>query len=273
MPDWVIDSEALARAENYARYLVPAVFQTWANETLEHVQARPGDTVLDVACGTGVTAFELAPLVGAEGRVVGIDIDTTMLSIAEQIREAREIKNVTLREMSATDLAFSDGVFDRVVCQHAFMFFDDKPRALHEMFRVLSHGGRLVFTVWGERMKIPHESAMADAARACLPQEPPFFGTLFNLGEHGAVERVLRDADIKQYAIVERVQRTAVFASDEVYWLGMAYGRPIASLLATLPPVVVSGIRAETLKRIYPYKAPQGYIFPMEAVVVTVVKP
>jgi ubiquinone/menaquinone biosynthesis C-methylase UbiE len=270
MPDWVISSET---PENYARYLVPAVFNTWATEVIQHVQARPGDSVLDVACGTGVAAFELAPMVGPEGRVVGIDLDASMLAIAERVRAERALNNVTFREMSVLEMKYNDGVFDKVVCQHALMFFDDKVHALREMYRVLSHGGKMVITVWGNRMHTPHEAAMADAFRACLPKVPPFFDTLFSLEERSDVEQLLRDAGIKQHAIIERVQRTALFPSDDEYWQGMALGRPIAGMVNALPPDLVNNIKAETLKRIAPYKSPTGYVFPMEAFVIMVVKP
>src|SRR5947209_4665305 len=129
MPDWETGAEALVIAENYARYLVPAFFDNLSAETLKHAQARPGDTVLDVASGTGVVTFELAPLVGPLGRVIGVDLDSVMVSIAERIRKARGATNVRFYEMDAQKLNFVDGTFDRVVCQHAIMFFDDKPAA------------------------------------------------------------------------------------------------------------------------------------------------
>ena len=89
MPDWETGADAAAIAENYARYLLPAFFTTLASETLKHAQVRPGDTALDVACGTGVVTFEVAQLVGELGRAVGVDIDPTMLAIAERIRTSR----------------------------------------------------------------------------------------------------------------------------------------------------------------------------------------
>jgi SAM-dependent methyltransferase len=87
MADWPTVGDTSAMAENYASYLVPSVVNVWTIETLQHIQARPEDTVLDVACGTGALTFEVAQLVGPYGRVVGVDIDRGMLGIAERIRK------------------------------------------------------------------------------------------------------------------------------------------------------------------------------------------
>src|SRR4051794_19100316 len=249
MPDWETGAEALAIAENYARYLVPAFFDSWAGETLKHAQARPGDTVLDVACGTGVVTFELAPLVGQLGRAVGVDVDNVMLSIAERIRKARGVPNVRFYGMNVQKLEFVEGTFDRVVCQHAIMFFDNKPEAVKEMFRVLSPGGRLVISAWSTRPNTPHEALLAEAFHANLGDEPPFFKTLFNVGDRGAMEAVLRVAGVKKHAIVERVQQMAIFPSAEAYWQGMVHGRPIARFAAALPKDSLEAIKSDVLTR------------------------
>lgn len=273
MPDWATSTDTVTMAENYARYLVPAVFNTWTTETLQHLQARPEDNVLDVACGTGVVSFEIAQLVGAYGKVVGIDTDPGMLTIAERIRKGRGTNNLVFRQMDGNAIKYADGVFDRIVCQHALMFFDDKPRALREMFRVLSRGGSMVVTAWGSRMGTPHEALLADAFRAHLPEEPTFFETLFSLGERGDMEAALRDAGLKSHCIVERVQRTAMFTSSDSYWQGMVYGRPLVGLVESLPEHVRNAIHIEVISRMSAYKARSGYISPMEAVIAKITKP
>jgi SAM-dependent methyltransferase len=273
MPDWETSAEALSIAENYARYLVPAFFDSLAAETLKHAQARPGDTVLDAACGTGVVTFELAPLVGQLGRVVGVDLDRVMVSIAERIRKARGATNVRFYEMNAQKLEFVDGTFDRVACQHGIMFFDDKPAAVKEMYRVLAPGGRLVITAWSTRTSTPHESLLAEAFHARLEEEPPFFRILFSVGDRGAMEEVLRIAGVKPHSIIERVRHMAIFPSAQAYWQGMVHGRPIARLAAALPKDTLEEIKTDVFTRMSPYAADKGFISPMEAVVATVIKP
>ncbi len=260
-------------SENYALHLVPAVFETWATEVIQHAQPRPGDTVLDVACGTGVVTFAFARMVGASGRVIGIDINPGMLRIADRVRNALSVTNVSFRNVDAQDLPYPDGAFDRVVCEHALMFFSDKARAVREMYRVLSRGGRMVITVWSTRRSTPHEAVLADAFNEVLGMEPDFFPTLFNLGEIGSMEQVLRDAGVRQYALIERVRRAAVFLTADAYWQGTILGRPIAPFVAGLPVEQQRAIRADAISRLEPYRTHLEYNFPMEAVIVTLTKP
>ncbi len=273
MPDWPVGVDTSAMAENYARYLVPTVLSVWTVDTLQHVQPRPGDTVLDVACGTGAVTFDVAQLVGPLGRVVGVDTDSAMLAIAERIRKARGMNNVSVRDMDSQALKFADGVFDRVICQHALMFFEDKVKAVKEMYRVLSRGGRMVITVWGTRAGTPHENLLAEVFRDIFEDEPPFFETLFSVGERGDMEAILREAGIKANAIVERVHRQVIFPSAESYWQGVIYGRPLATILDPLPEPTRAAMKAEAITKLRPYKDQARYMCPMDGVIVTITKP
>ena len=138
-------SSSVDAAETYERVLVPALFDRWANPVLEAGKAGEGDRVLDVACGTGVVARRAVDLVGETGLVVGVDINEAMLEVAR-----RSEPRAMWRVGTATDLPFSDGSFDLVVCQAGMMFFSDQKKAVSEMRRVLRDGGRAVFHVWAE---------------------------------------------------------------------------------------------------------------------------
>src|SRR4051812_37036266 len=75
---WQMDASA---PELYERYLVPAITSVWANNLLDRVGLQRGESVLDIACGTGVVV-RLAEGRGHLGRLVGIDLNTAMLAIA-----------------------------------------------------------------------------------------------------------------------------------------------------------------------------------------------
>ncbi len=75
---WQLEGSA---PELYERYLVPAITALWAADLVERAAPRPGERVLDVACGTGVVARLAAQRVGT-GRVVGLDINSGMLAVA-----------------------------------------------------------------------------------------------------------------------------------------------------------------------------------------------
>ena len=58
--------------ENYERYLVPSIFRPWAEDLVEIAALRPGERVLDIACGTGIVARTAARKLGGSGSVVGL---------------------------------------------------------------------------------------------------------------------------------------------------------------------------------------------------------
>src|SRR3981081_365183 len=71
--------------EVYERELVPAVFGEWASILVELAHPRPGERVVDVACGTGIVARIAATRVGPTGAVLGVDLNPGMLSVARSV--------------------------------------------------------------------------------------------------------------------------------------------------------------------------------------------
>jgi SAM-dependent methyltransferase len=130
-------------AEAYEARFVPALFAEWAPRLVEAAGVAPGQTVLDVACGTGVVARAAADRLGGRGRVVGLDLNRCMLAVAGRLRPDLE-----WRQGDAADLPFEDGSFDVVLCQSALMFFPDRAGALREMTRVATAGGTVAVQVW-----------------------------------------------------------------------------------------------------------------------------
>jgi SAM-dependent methyltransferase len=144
-------------AKAYEALFVPALFGHWAPKVADNAQIQPGQRVLDVACGTGILARELASRVGSSGHVVGIDPSPGMIAVAKQLAPAIE-----WREGVAESLPFPDQSFNAVVSQFGLMFFTDRSQALREMLRVLIPGGRLAVAVWDSLNNIPaYASAVA----------------------------------------------------------------------------------------------------------------
>jgi ubiquinone/menaquinone biosynthesis C-methylase UbiE len=133
-------------AEAYERYLVPLFFAPGAEYLVELATPGPGERVLDVACGTGIVARRAAPRVGADGTVVGLDLNEGMLEVARKI--SSEVRPpIEWRQGDATEMPFPDAAFDIVFCQQGLQFFPNQPAALHEMYRVLVPNGRLALSV------------------------------------------------------------------------------------------------------------------------------
>ena len=116
---------------------------------------EPGDSVLDVACGTGLVARHAWPLVGAGGRVAGTDVNPAMLAVARAVVAASGA-DVEWFEAPADAQPFDKDCFDRVLCQQGLQFFADPVAAIAESMRVLSPGGRLHATIWATPGRNPY---------------------------------------------------------------------------------------------------------------------
>jgi ubiquinone/menaquinone biosynthesis C-methylase UbiE len=137
-------------AEIYEEFFVPALFREWAPRVAAAAHLAAGDTVLDVACGTGVLAREAAQRVAPRGAVTGLDRNEGMLAVARRAAPA-----VDWRVGRAESLPFADGAFAAVVSQFGLMFFEDRVAALKEMWRVLRPGRRLAVAVWDSLSAAP----------------------------------------------------------------------------------------------------------------------
>ena len=114
-------------ANAYEALFVPALFGQWAPQLVEAARIRPGQRVLDVACGTGILAREVASRIGPTGRVAGLDPNPGMLAVAKRLAPA-----VEWREGVAESLPFPDASCDAVVSQFGLMFFTDRRQALRQ---------------------------------------------------------------------------------------------------------------------------------------------
>jgi len=163
------------------------------SDKLAHEFARaagvgPGQTVVDVGCGTGALTAVLADIVGA-GRVAGADPSAPFV---EQARA--RVPGADLRVAQAEALPFDDDSFDVAVSQLVFHFVSDPAEAVREMVRVTRPGGRVAACVWDMTGGMTMIRAFWDAARASGSTEPgetERFG-----GKPGQLAGLWRDAGL-----------------------------------------------------------------------------
>src|SRR5215207_66580 len=129
----------------YQRYLVPLIFQSYADDMASRVARRQPSRVLEVAAGTGVVTRRLADALPSDVSIVATDINQPML---DQAVTAGTSRPVEWRQADAMQLPCPDEAFEVVVCQFAAMFFPDKQKGFAEARRVLRPGGCFMFSVW-----------------------------------------------------------------------------------------------------------------------------
>jgi SAM-dependent methyltransferase len=109
---------------------------------------RPGNNVLDLACGTGAALPALSEAIGSDGSITGVDISSKMLDKAEERADELDIDNVSFRVADAEKLSleFDEESFDAVVSCNGLPNFLRPRRAIIEMCHVLREGGRLALS-------------------------------------------------------------------------------------------------------------------------------
>lgn len=116
-----------------------------AERSLARLALQPGESILEVGCGTGVFLPRLAGLVGPGGRVAGLDHAPAFLDDArKRVAAAGLAGHVELVEGDAGNLPFADDTFDAAHCERVLMHLADPDRAIAEMRRVVRPGGRVV---------------------------------------------------------------------------------------------------------------------------------
>lgn len=173
------------QAQAYDDLFVPALFGQWAPQLVDCARVRPGQSVLDVACGTGVVARAARDVVGLGGRVVGVDLNPAMLEVARSTRPDLEWVHG-----DAEDLPFPDAEFAVALCQSALFFFADPDRAVAEMARVVASGGVVALQTYAPLSQQPAYGPFVElVARHCGPEARLLLGTYWS---HGDVDGLIR---------------------------------------------------------------------------------
>ena len=256
-------------AENYERYMEPAIFARWAPALLARTRVCPGDRVLDLACGTGVVTRLAAQATGPTGSVAGLDLDPGRLASARK-RTLSEVAHapMTWHEGSATALPFSDHEFDVVVCQQGLQFFPDRLTALCETRRVLRPGGRLGLAVWRSTEFAPGWRSISDALGRHLGAAAAVLSP-FALGDGDQLRSLTESAGFSGVE-VEAVEGVIVFPSATEFVCQIAAATP--SVLGVLPQLA-SEVREQFLRDVEtdlrPYAGAEGVTLPIQSHVVT----
>jgi SAM-dependent methyltransferase len=194
---------AILAEENYEKNVVTYTTASFAAILLEHANPKPGEHVVDVACGTGIVARLVAPRVEASGTVVAVDINHAMLTVGRSL-PTPEGAAIDWREGSALSLPLPDNAFDLVLCQAGLQFFPDRPAALREMYRVLRPGGRVAVSVWRSIEHNPVALLLWGTIARHLNTTPETINPALSLGDAEELRALLELAGFYDATIVAR---------------------------------------------------------------------
>jgi SAM-dependent methyltransferase len=223
----------------WSRLFVPAVLQA--------AEVARGDSVLDLATGTGEAALAARSVVEPSGRVIGADISLAMLAAARR-RLGRGSLGLVAADGQA--LPFRDGTFDAVVCQLGLQFFPDAARGLLESRRVLRTGRSAAVCVIGTSDRAPMWGVLADTLSSYLPLQRETLYLSFALADPDGLVRLLGTAGFRDI-VVKRETRQGSMESFESYWVDVEAGiGMLPQAYRTLPEASRRLVREEVHARL-----------------------
>jgi ubiquinone/menaquinone biosynthesis C-methylase UbiE len=232
---------------------------------VDHLDPRPGHTILDIAAGPGETGFVAAGLVGDDGKLISTDFSEEMVSVAEARAAELGLTNVECRTMDAEKMDLPDDSVDGVICRWGYMLMLDPATALTETRRVLRPGGNHAFSVWGSPAENPWVTlvGMVLTQRGFPPQSDPFGpGGMFSMADAETIRAMVTDAGFEEVTVEDM----------EVHWrfpdFAAAWGfmrelvGAVATLIEELDEEQQEGLRADLEAAAESFKTADGYDLP-----------
>jgi ubiquinone/menaquinone biosynthesis C-methylase UbiE len=237
-----------------------------ANILIDRAQARAGERIVDVGCGSGAISIALAQKVGPSGHVMGIDVSSPMLARARQIATAGLPADFVLAD--ATVHPFDPASFDLLVSRFGVMFFAEPARSFANLRRALKPSGRLAFVCWREPRENPFFMAPLQAVYKHVPKLPqlgPEDPGPFSFASEARVQRILGEAGFKGIAMepCDLALDLAVGGGLDVAVQSALEIGPSARALAEQPPEVVAAAAQSIREALVPHV--RGQTVPLDA--------
>jgi ubiquinone/menaquinone biosynthesis C-methylase UbiE len=248
-------------SDSYERYwrrqLQPAI-----DGVLERANLRQGESVVDVACGTGMVALPAAAAVGSTGRVLATDLSPKMIDALQARAWECGLTHVEVAAIDAEQLD-ADGEFDVALCSLGLMYVPSPADAVAAMHRAVRPGGRIVVSVWGMRRNCGWAELFPIVDARVSSDVCPLF---FALGAPGALAQLLDQAGFVEVE-EERLRVELRYDGDDDA-LGAAFvGGPVALAYSRFSDEARATAHREYLASISDFADGSGYRVPGEFVV------
>jgi ubiquinone/menaquinone biosynthesis C-methylase UbiE len=255
---------------------IRAMFAPLTAAMIEHAKIEEGQTVLDVAGGSGEPGLTIAEKVGPRGSVTCTDAVAEMVEAARHDATRRGLANVQFRQCTADSLPFPDNSFDATVCRLGIMFVPDPVVAVREMLRVTKPGGKLALAVWHKSEVNPFCYVVTNvmAQHVDSPAADPEAPNAFRFAETGKLANVLTEAGAHE--VEERVVKfniQAAISAQQFWTMRSQTSDTLREKLANLSHAEQAQIAAEVEQEVKEFFPHDQMNFPTQMILVTGTKP
>jgi ubiquinone/menaquinone biosynthesis C-methylase UbiE len=244
---------------HYEQCLGPVFFEPYAIEVSKRINPSSVNFALELACGTGRVTRHLRNVIPAHAKLVASDISPDMLAVAKEKLAALDID---WQIIDAQQLPFDDNSVDLVVCCFGYMLVPDKSKAYAEAYRVLKHGGMLLFATW-DKLEVNAASYVyrTVAKKYLIGPLPEIYKLPFSMNDDEEIKRDLQQADFSKVS-VERVNKISISATAKEAAAGLTQGGMIYNEIMKRNPAWIDEIKESVEKELAekfgtsPMKAP-----------------
>ena len=256
--------EAMAPGWESQRAYIWEVTRAVGERVVAALDPKPGETVLELAAGTGETGFAAAGMVGSDGRLLSTDFSPAIVDAARRRGAELGLENVDYRVLDAERMDLPDASIDGVLCRYGYMLMGDPAAALAETRRVLKPGGRLSFAVVGAPDRNPWAAVPGRVLVELGHSSPPEPGApgIFAIADEARIRELLAGAGFDPMG-VEEVEVVWSFADGEELWrfvTELAGG--LALVIRGLPEDEQLRVRSEVERASEPLRSNGGYEMP-----------
>jgi ubiquinone/menaquinone biosynthesis C-methylase UbiE len=216
----------------YDSYLVPLIFEGYAQDLAQRAAALKPKSILETAAGTGAVTRALTPMLPPDAHFVVTDLNQPMLDRAAGMQKPDT--RISWRQADALNLPFADGSFDTVICQFGVMFFPDKIAGYAEAKRVLKPRGAFLFNVWDRIEENEFAHMVTQAAAVVFPEDPPRFLARTPHGYHDT-ETIVNEVRSGGFSRVSlsTVEKTSTAPTSRDVAIAFCQGTPLGNEIET----------------------------------------
>src|SRR5438445_3704729 len=229
-------------------------------ELVREANIKPTDSVLDLACGTGVVSKEVSRYLGKDGLVVGVDLSRTALTIA---KKSIQSSNASFLEIDAENIGFNFK-FDKILCQYGLMFFPNVKNVLSSIKQIMQKNGKLVLAVHGLSHEVPYFSTIMDPIIVHIPNiRSEGTPTVHRFGNPNYLQDELSDAGFSDISI-RKYNFSYNAGTFEEYWQDYMCltANSIRSKIESQDSDMISAIKSESQRNASKYIKSESITFP-----------